>query len=216
MVLCLPSPSCVSREGERVGEGRMDLFGDQIKRQNLPGGGWTTRHDRLKMEIMSMCDWAGMGATCEVWGIFSHLVPPEALAREEVQKQKEVMRPDFRLEVVNPASGQEESRLAELKFACGRALYKAGVRQHTFTRGVQARAEEVVKSYRGKADRMDQLLGEEPGRGRVRARLDSFGNLIVSGLFNEANDGTLALLDTLAISREGDQVWGTGILQQCQ
>ena len=158
-----------------MGGGRFDIFADQLRCENLSGGDWTTRHDRLKLELMSMFDWSGVTATCEVWGLFSHLVPPVALAREEVLKQKSVMRPDYRLELENKATNQMDTRLAELKYYCGRGLYKVGVKQHQFKRAVEARAEEIVKDYRGKADRMDELLGEEPGRGRVRARLDEFG-----------------------------------------
>ena len=203
MVLCLPSPASSCREGERVGGGRMDIWGDQVRRENLAGGDWTSRHDRLKMEIMRMFQWTGVRATCEVWGLFGHLVPQEALAREDVRRQKGVMRPDFRVELKDEATGLEETKLAELKFTCGKDLYKAGVRQHTFKRAVEARAEEVVREYRRKADRMDELLGEEPGRGRVRARLEEFGEVIpiVSGLFNEANDATAGLLEAMACSK---------------
>ena len=48
---------------------------------------------------------------------------------------------------------------------------------------------------------MDRLFGEEEeGRGRVRRRLDQFGELIgiVSGVFNEASSDTLMLLDVMA------------------
>ena len=60
------------------------------------------------------------------------------------------------------------------------------------------RAGELMEEYRGKADKVDRLLGEEEeGRGRVRRRLDQFGMLIgiVSGLFNEASSDTMMLLD---------------------
>ena len=61
-----------------------------------------------------------------------------------------------------------------------------------------------MEEYRGKADKVDRLLGEEEeGRGRMRRRLDQFGELIglVSGLFNEASNDTLMLLDAMATSR---------------
>ena len=191
----------------------MDIWGDQVRRENLAGGDWTSRHDRLKMEIMRMFQWTGVRATCEVWGLFGHLVPQEALAREEVRRQKVVMRPDFRVELKDEATGLEETKLAELKFTCGKDLYKAGVRQHTFKRAVEARAEEVVREYRRKADRMDELLGEEPGRGRVRARLEEFGEVIpiVSGLFNEANDATAGLLEAMACSKVERVARSTGL-----
>ena len=44
---------------------------------------------------------------------------------------------------------------------------------------------------------------EEEGRGRVRRRLEQFGELIgiVSGLFNEASSDTLMIMDVMATSR---------------
>ena len=45
--------------------------------------------------------------------------------------------------------------------------------------------------YQRKADRMDNLLGEGGGGGRVRRRLDLFGELItvVVGKHNELSEG---------------------------
>ena len=78
---------------------------------------------------------------------------------------------------------------------------------------VEARAEEVIREYRRKVDRMDEMLGEEPGRGRVRARLEEFGEVIpiVSGLFNEANDATAALIEAMASSRVERVARSTGL-----
>ena len=45
MVLCIPSPACKERVGEKIGSGRVDLWGDSVKCQHLPGGSWTIRHD---------------------------------------------------------------------------------------------------------------------------------------------------------------------------
>ena len=44
---------------------------------------------------------------------------------------------------------------------------------------------------------------EEKGTGRVRRRLEQFGELIgiVSGLFNEASSDTLMVMDVMATSR---------------
>lgn len=128
------------------------------------------------------------------------------------------MRPDFRLELKEAASDQVQTLLAELKFTCDQSLYKAGVRQHSFKRAVEARAEEVQREYQRKADRMDKMLGDRPGQGRVRSRLNEFGDLIpiVSGLFNEVNDGTHGLLETLAISRVERQARASGRLEKAK
>ena len=80
-----------------------------------------------------------MVATCEVWGLFKHLVPQDRQASVEVNKQRQVMIPDFRIQLPSQ-TGQSDARLAELKFTCGRDLYKPGVRQRIFKRAVDRRA----------------------------------------------------------------------------
>ena len=74
------------------------------------------------------------------------------------------------------------------------------------------RAKALMGEYRAKADRMDRLLGEGDGHGRVRRRLDEFGELIglVSGVFNEASTDLLQLLDTMATSRVDAVARGNG------
>ena len=61
--------------------------------------------------------------------------------------------------------------------------------------------------YCGKAAAMDRLLGGGAGKGRVKQRLDQFGELIglVSGLFNEASSDFHQLLDVWL--RAGSKRW---------
>ena len=201
MVLCIPSPACRDMVGERVGKGKVDLFGDAVLCQNLPGDGWRIRHDRIKQEIMAMLGWSRVVATCEVWGLFKHLIPQDKQGSEEVNKQRQVMIPDFRIQL-SSQTGQSEARLAELKSTRGRDLYKPGVRQREFKRAVEIRAGKLMEEYRGKADGMDQLLGEEGG-GRIRRKLDQFGDLLglVVGRFNEVSNDLHNLVESMAESR---------------
>ena len=165
-------------------------------------------------------------ASCEVSGLFQHLVPQEALNSVEVQQARQVMIPDFRLELPAAAApglatpgldqdpGQTETLLAELKFSCGKSYYKPGTRQRVFERAVDKRSGELMGDYRQKAERVDRLLEEEEaGRGRLRRRLDQFGQLIgiVVGLFNEGSDDTLQLLDAMASSRVQKVARSTGL-----
>ena len=101
-----------------------------------------------------------MVSTCEVWGLFKHLVPQDDLASSEVNKQRQVMIPDFRVQI-SSSTGQTQTRLAELKFTCGREFYKPGVRQRQFRKGVNRGADQLKDEYRKKANSMDMLLGEE-------------------------------------------------------
>ena len=209
MVECVPSPACRDRLGERIGEGRVDLWGDTVKCQALPGGSWTIRHDRTKAEIMRMLGWSGIVASCEVAGLFQHLIPPVARVRQEIRNQSHVMVPDFRIQLpsttpaLDLAPGETETRLAELKHTCSESHYRTGRRQQQFTRAVDRKAGELMGEYQAKADRMDTLLGEGGGEGRVRRRLDLFGELItvVVGKYNELSEGGHMLLDAMASSR---------------
>ena len=83
MVLCVPSPVCRNRVGERIGESKVDLWGDTVKCEALVGNSWSVCHNRTKMELMHMFGWSGIPATCEVSGLFQHLIPQDALNRAE-------------------------------------------------------------------------------------------------------------------------------------
>ena len=157
---------------------------------------------------MRMLSWSGIVATCEVTGLFQHLIPPAARDRPEVRNQSHVMVPDFRLQLphttpgLDLAPGETATRLAELKHTCSEEHYRTGTRQRTFQRAVDRRAGLLMGEYRGKADRMDTLLGEEGG-GRVRRKLDQYGELvgIVVGKYLELSEGGHLLLEAMASSR---------------
>jgi hypothetical protein len=106
MALCLPSPACKDRVGERIGGAKVDLCGDRVLCEGLPGNGWVIRHDRTKMEIMRMLGWSGVVATCEVTGLFQHLIPPAARDRPGVKAQSHVMVPDYRIQLPSTTPGQ--------------------------------------------------------------------------------------------------------------
>ena len=52
------------------------------------------------------------------------------------------------------------------------------MRQHNFTRAVDRKAGLLMAEYQDKADRVDALLGQEGGGGRVRRQLDQYGELV--------------------------------------
>ena len=81
--LCLPSPACRDRIGQRVGKA-VD--------------GWRIRHDMVKAELNRLCVRSKLPATYEVFGLFSHLIPQEGLSRIERGRKRQGMVPDFQLE----------------------------------------------------------------------------------------------------------------------
>ena len=96
--------------------------------------------------------------------------------------------------------GEVATRPAELKFTCSEGHYKTGVMQREFQRAVDRRAGQLMNEYRAKAERMDEMLGQER---RIRHQLDQYGDLItiVVGKFNELSERGHKLLEAIAESR---------------
>ena len=121
-LLCLPSPACREKLGEKVGRKRVDLYGDNVVGQKLCGDGWRRRHDEVKEKILSLLKWAGVGVQCEVFNLFAGLIPQQGLARIERGRKRQGMVADFMVEMPGDsaaaAGGQGASSvkvLAELK-----------------------------------------------------------------------------------------------------
>ena len=184
-----------------VGKKTVDIFGDSIMSEILPGDHWRIRHDKVKMAIHSLCVWARLPVTVEVWGLFSHLIPAEALTRMERGRKRQAIVPDFRLEMPSPTGGSSP-QLAELKIiSCCETWYPAGGR----VRGTDKRAGGLQTEYRKKAKKVDQEVLGQGGevRGPVERRLDEFGELLglCFGAWGEASDGVHQLVQTLAEAR---------------
>ena len=201
LLLCMPSPGCQERVGAKVGRKTVDIYGDSIMSEVLPGDHWRTRHDKVKMSLHSLCVWARLPVTVEVWGLFSHLIPAAGLTRMERGRKRQAIVPDFRLEMPTPAGGTSP-QLAELKIiSCCESWYPAGGN----VRGTDKRAGGLQQEYRRKAKKVDQeVLGLPEGqKGPVERRLDEFGELLglCFGAWGEASEGVHRLVQTLAESR---------------
>ena len=62
-----------------MGKVAVDLFGDKVMSAALPGDSWRIRHDAIKSELNRLFVWSGIPAICEVFGLFSNLIPQEGL-----------------------------------------------------------------------------------------------------------------------------------------
>ena len=59
----------------------IDKFGDAFMNfKQLPVDTWRGRHDTGKLDILHECLHASLGNYCEVYGLFSDLIPAQALA----------------------------------------------------------------------------------------------------------------------------------------
>ena len=212
LVLCTPSPACQDRVGEKVGKSVVDKYGNAVMNEPLPGDHWRVRHDTVKMAINSLCSWARLPATAEVWGLFSHLIPSEALSRFESGRKRQGMVPDFRFKIPSE-HGETQVKLAELKLiSCCPTWYTPAVRSKV--RATDKRAQGLQKLYRDKAKALDQTIsGSERGqRGPVERRLDEFGEILglCFGAWGEASQDVHSLVEVLAQSRLKFQVLQEG------
>ena len=203
LALCMPSPACQDRVGAQVGRSVVDIYGDKVVSTILPGDHWRTRHDKIKLAIGSLCSWARLPVTTEVFGLFSHLIPAQALSRVERGRKRQALVPDFRLEMPCPTGGTR-FQLAELKvISCCDSWYTPSVRGNV--RATEKRASGLKAEYRRKARDVDREARESRSedRGPVERRLDEFGDLmgLVFGAWGEASEMVHQLVHTLAESR---------------
>ena len=83
--LCLPSPAVLGSGwvGKTLGRrgGVIDPYGDTIMNcSEIPGDSWRHRHDTGKMAITTECYDSKLPIDCEVYGLFSDLLPAAAEA----------------------------------------------------------------------------------------------------------------------------------------
>ena len=198
LLLCLPSPACVDRVGEKVGRKVVDKYGNNVMNEPLPGDTWRIKHDSTKTELATLADWAGLPCTVEVFGLFSHLISQPALMRLDTGRKRQGLVPDFKLRI--PTDNGVTTQLAELKMInCSDSYYKTGGK----VRGVERRAERLPAEYRSKARKVDQLGQPDAVRGPCERRLDQFGELgkLVFGAFGEASEDVHSLITSLAECR---------------
>ena len=117
-LLRIPSPACASLLGVQVGRRAVDLYCDAVMAEAVSGDGWRKRHDQVKMRLLGLLRWAGIEVDCEVFNLFSGLIPQRGLARIEKGRKRRGLVPDFRVRL--PAAGgrpdDDKIVLAELKW----------------------------------------------------------------------------------------------------
>ena len=210
-LLCLPSPACSPLIGQRVGRSSVDKYGDVVMAAALQGDGWRRRHDTVKMRIFGLLRWAGVEVDCEVFNIFSGLIPQQGLSRLEQGRKRQGLVPDFRLRVpaVDGRGPQvEELVLAELKvISCCLTRYSRNPR--ATTKAVDRRAATLPAEYRQHARKIDREYGgvQVGAVGPVEDKLLSFPPLRkwVFGAWGEASEDVHTLVKDLATSRARHQ-----------
>ena len=209
-LLRMPSPGCALLLGVPVGRRAVDLFGDVVMAEAVSGDGWRKRHDQVKMRLLGLCRWAGIEVDCEVFNLFSGLIPQRGLARIEKGRKRQGLVPDFRVRL--PAAegrpGDDEIVLAELKcISSCPSRYSRNPR--ATTKAVDKRASTLPREYQNHARSIDQVYGDVPrgAVGPVEAHLLSFPPLRrwVFGAWGEASEDIHSLVHDLASARQKHQ-----------
>ena len=210
-LLCSPSPACSARLGQKIGQARVDLFGAKVVNERLEGNHWTRRHDMVKAEINSLCAFAGLPAQCEAYNVFGHLVPQQPLNRLEGHRARQILRPDFLLQVPDPITGIVRFQVADVKTIGLGAVtyYKPGAEG---TRAVERRSRRIQGEYEAGARRGDVLAGAQPGQGPVSQKLAEVGPVwdLTTGGFFEGSAGVHRLVGQLTDSWATKQLLATG------
>ena len=209
-LLCLPSPACWQKLGERVGRSTVDLYGDNVVSQKIAGDGWRRRHDDVKEKIFSLLRWAGLEVRCEVFNLFAGLIPQRGLSRLERGRKRQGMVADFMVRMPGDlveAGGRGErdvAVLAELKIISSCPTRYSRAPRHP-DRAVVRRAAQLPREYERKAQNMDYVYGGVPEgeEGPVARKLATFPfQSWVFGAWNEAShDVHSGLVQTVARAR---------------
>ena len=205
--LCLESPAMRSSGwvGKTVGRKAVtiDKFGDAVMNcDDLPGDSWRHRHDTVKAALVSECLDAKLPHDCEVYGLFSDLLPAsteEDGGELEWGRNRQGLIPDFRLRLPTP-EGTSDS-LAELKIVgAGVTWYPRGVEG----RGTDRRAGGLPRLYKRKLSKYDtKYHGTANGQtGPLVQRLESYGKLwgLVVGPWGEGSKDLHSLVKIIGES----------------
>ena len=216
--LLLPSPAIcnggwLGREIPGGGGVVIDMFGDEVKNSpRIPGDTWRKRHDTLKQHITAEAALAGIPVDCEVYGVFSDLLPP-ALVQEggelHMARARQGKVPDFRFLLPTPDGPQ--ACLAELKVvSAGRTWYP----REAAGKGADRRAERLPSEYERALRDLDvRFLGAAPARrgqpeppaGPLLARFRALGGLeegkLVAGPWGDLSSDLHELLRLFAETR---------------
>jgi hypothetical protein len=212
--LCLPSPACSSRVGEKVrGAKSIDLFGDNIRSAKLKGDGFRKRHDLVKNFLFRKLRIAGDEAECEVFNLFARELPQEGLSRIERGRTRQTMVPDFKISVPVPG-GRKEQRLFEMKVVSScPTRYPRNPRPEG--RAVDNRSKLLQAEYELKARKADQKFGgAQVGEvGRMEQKLLNFGRVhgLVVGAWGEISEDFKMLMQVIADKKKEELEAQTGV-----
>ena len=197
-----------------ISTGVCDRYGAKLVALQLDDG-WSVAHDYLKHALCEVMRDLRVDYNCEVFGLFSALIPQGPLRRPlegdstQAADKRQGMVPDFKINsgsIARRLRGDARavsSVLAELKFIhLGRTRYPVPAILQGHLRGVEIRAQKIGREMEDGARRLDVEFGGHAADadGPVLLRLRSFGAVVplVVGHFGEWSSGLGGLVRALA------------------
>ena len=205
--------------GQDIGEtGRkIDAFGHQLLAANLPGDHWRKRHDKCKLFLYKLMQWAKMECSCEVYNEFARFIStnlvqdpnqtPQNRWNGKCVKDKQGMVPDLKGKADKAQKGSAKEFLGEVKTLNGGARYlNAGDERRA---AVEKRAKLIHKEYINKAIKIDaEYNNVADGGGPVHTHMLSVGRIrcLVFGRQGEWSDDVEVLV-RLCTNRIAEDTW---------
>ena len=208
-LLAVPSLLCRGKVGEKVGNLKVDQWGDAVLNTTVPGGHFTRGHDDLKNTMNSLFKYSGILSEVEPYGVFADLVPQQPLNRAEGFRAAQTIIPDLRAELPDAAAGTRRSYL-EVKTVSGFTRWYNPVAGE---RAVERRVLAIEQEYRRAAKAAD-LKYYQTEAGPITQRLNQISPIVGAafGRFGEASESVHKLVDVMTTARVESQAraWRRG------
>ena len=207
-LLAVPSVLCRGKVKEKIGQLKVDKWGDNVLNATLPGGHFTKGHNIMKNTINTLFRYCGILSEVEPYGVFADLVPQQPLNRAQAFRAAQTIIPDIRAEL--PEGGVMKRTYIEVKTVSGLSQWYLPVRED---RAVKRRDIAVSKEYETAAKKADQKYYNTDS-GPITQRLVQIGPIYPAsfGRLGEAGDPVHKLVSIMAQARVDKQTlaWGRG------
>ena len=197
-IMATPSVLCRGKVGEKIGNMKVDQWGDAVLNATTQGNHFKENHDAVKNSINSPLRYSGILSEVEPYGVFSDLLPQQPLYMVQGHQARQSLIPDIRAEIPDIELGTKRTYI-EIKTVSGDNWYQS-VRDRV--RGVEKRVKSIGEEYNKNARNADiKYFGGE--NGPVTRRLTQIGPIlgIAAGRFGELSDTGHKLIHTMAEAR---------------
>ena len=92
-IMAIPSVICRSKVGEKIGNMKVDPWGDAVFNATVQGNDFKENHDAVKNSINALFRYAGILSEIEPYGVFADLLPQQPLNRVQGNQARQIFDP---------------------------------------------------------------------------------------------------------------------------